>query len=147
MKFCVIMAEVTKRGIKTVMKYVLIVVMMFGTVVWSQAQSNKKKNKKAETDQFQGAPSSRDPGTSSNIFKGERKRVKSNSNQKYGGLEAKALDEYKQLKKANAKKYRKIEKMKDKPQYSDPSYFGHKRKPKKRPVGKRKFCKECGIVH
>lgn len=48
---------------------------------------------------------------------------------------------------ANAKRYKKEAKMAEKPQYSDPSYFGHKKKPKKRPVGKRKFCKECGIVH
>lgn len=34
-----------------------------------------------------------------------------------------------------------------KPQYSNPAYFGHKKKPKKRKRGKRKFCKECGIVH
>ena len=35
----------------------------------------------------------------------------------------------------------------EKPQYSDPSYFGHKKKPKKRPPGKKKFCKECGMYH
>ncbi|MGB0521956.1 MAG: hypothetical protein ACPGJS_03300 [Flammeovirgaceae bacterium] len=34
-----------------------------------------------------------------------------------------------------------------KPQYANPMYFGHKKKPKKRKKGKRKFCKECGIVH
>ncbi|MDH3708664.1 MAG: hypothetical protein OER04_02185 [Cyclobacteriaceae bacterium] len=129
------------------MKYVLLVVVMLGTYSWGQAQSNKKKKKSETQQQIQAAPSSRDPGSSSNIFKGERKRVKSNSKNKYGGLEAKAIQDYQQLKKANAKKYRKIERIKDKPQYSDPSYFGHKRKPKKRPVGKRKLCKECGIVH
>jgi hypothetical protein len=41
----------------------------------------------------------------------------------------------------------KIEKKMQKPQYTDPSYFGHKRKPKKRPNGKKKFCKECGLTH
>jgi hypothetical protein len=39
------------------------------------------------------------------------------------------------------------EEMKTNPQYADKMYFGHKRPPKKRPVGKRKLCKECGIVH
>jgi len=34
-----------------------------------------------------------------------------------------------------------------KPQYSDPSYFGHKKKPKKRPPDKKKYCKECGLYH
>ena len=55
--------------------------------------------------------------------------------------------EYEERMIANAKKYKKIARLMKKPQYSDPSYFGHKRKPKKRAVGKRKYCKECEIVH
>lgn len=55
--------------------------------------------------------------------------------------------EYQDRMKANLKKYKVMTKEMAKPQYSDPSYFGHKRKPKKRAVGKRKFCKECEIVH
>ncbi|MEN7550247.1 hypothetical protein AAG747_20175 [Rapidithrix thailandica] len=42
---------------------------------------------------------------------------------------------------------RKRAKQMDKPQYSNPMYFGHKKKPKKRPLGKQKLCKECGIRH
>jgi uncharacterized protein HemX len=42
---------------------------------------------------------------------------------------------------------RKNEKLSQKPQYSDPSYFGHKRPPKKRKAGKLKYCRECGIRH
>ncbi len=42
---------------------------------------------------------------------------------------------------------KKKERAMKKPQYSDPSYFGHKRKPKKRPPGKKKYCKECGLYH
>ena len=57
------------------------------------------------------------------------------------------VDEYEELQKANKKKYRKMAKGMQKPQYSDPTYFGHKRPPKKRKLGKRKFCKECGMVH
>jgi hypothetical protein len=41
----------------------------------------------------------------------------------------------------------KEEKLADKPRYKDPTYFGHKKKPKKRPVGKQKFCKTCKIKH
>ena len=55
--------------------------------------------------------------------------------------------EYQKRMKANVKKRDAIARQMEKPQYSDPLYFGHKRKPKKRPVGKRKFCKECEIVH
>jgi ABC-type oligopeptide transport system ATPase subunit len=55
--------------------------------------------------------------------------------------------EYQKRMKANVKKHKVIARKMKKPQYSDPSYFGHKRKPKKREVGKRKYCKECEIVH
>ena len=55
--------------------------------------------------------------------------------------------EYENRMKANVKKYKVMARKMKKPQYSDPSYFGHKRKPKKRAVGKRKFCRECEIVH
>jgi len=57
------------------------------------------------------------------------------------------VEEHHQLMKANAKKNEKIAKEMEKPQYSDPTYFGHKKEPKKRPPGKKKFCKECGLVH
>lgn len=56
-------------------------------------------------------------------------------------------EEYEELMKENAKRAKKRRKEMQKPQYSDPMYFGHKNKPKKRKLGKRKFCKECGIVH
>ena len=46
-----------------------------------------------------------------------------------------------------AKDKKKSVKILKKPQYSDKSYFGHKRPPKKRPLAKRKLCKACGIVH
>ena len=39
------------------------------------------------------------------------------------------------------------EKASKKPQYTNPLYFGHKKPPKKRPPGKKKFCKECGLWH
>lgn len=55
--------------------------------------------------------------------------------------------EYEKRMRANVRKHKVMARKMQKPQYSDPMYFGHKHKPKKRPVGKRKFCKECGIVH
>lgn len=47
----------------------------------------------------------------------------------------------------SARQLRREERMKKKPQYSDPMYFGHKKPPKKRPPGKQKFCKVCGMRH
>ena len=55
--------------------------------------------------------------------------------------------EYEERMVANVKKYEKLARIAKKPQYADHSYFGHKRKPKKRAVGKRKLCRECEIVH
>lgn len=72
------------------------------------------------------------------------KKAKRKSNYK---SQADLVEEYEDRMEANAKRYKKEAKLAEKPQYSDPSYFGHKKKPKKRPVGKRKFCKECKIVH
>ena len=57
------------------------------------------------------------------------------------------VEEYKNRMEANVKEHKKMARIMEKPQYSDPSFFGHKRKPKKRAPGKRKFCKECKIVH
>lgn len=59
----------------------------------------------------------------------------------------KKVDEFDERMKDNVKKKRKMAKEMEKPQYSDPSYFGHKKKPKKRKPGKRKYCKECKMVH
>ena len=126
-----------------VMRYALLILVLMASVTLAHSQSKKKKkNKKQETQIQDQYPSSRDPGSSDNLFRGQRKFSKSSNS-----LEAKAVQEYQQRMKQNARKYNKIERQKDKPRYSDPSYFGHKKKPKKRPVGKRKFCKECGIVH
>lgn len=57
------------------------------------------------------------------------------------------MDEHEARMKAVVKDHRKAEKEMLKPQYSDPTYFGHKRKPKKHKPGKMKFCKECEIRH
>lgn len=80
---------------------------------------------------------------SSRIFSTKKKASKKAYNQQYD----QSIKDYEKLMKANKKKYRKMAKGMEKPQYSDPTYFGHKKKPKKRPKGKRKFCDECGIVH
>ena len=57
------------------------------------------------------------------------------------------VEEYYVRMEANSKRYKKLEKDMRKPQFSNPEYFGHKHPPKKRPPGKKKFCKECQLVH
>ncbi len=46
-----------------------------------------------------------------------------------------------------AKERRKAARLADKPEYNNPIYFGHKKPPIKRPPGKQRFCKECGMKH
>ena len=69
------------------------------------------------------------------------------SKKTFNRTEEQGMKEYEALMKENKKKYKKIAKGMEEPQYSDPMYFGHKKRPKKRKPGNRKFCKECGIVH
>lgn len=53
---------------------------------------------------------------------------------------------YDQRKAVNKKK-EKAQRILDDPQYANPTYFGHKRPPKKRKPEDMKFCKVCGIRH
>ena len=46
-----------------------------------------------------------------------------------------------------AKEKQRLLKILSKRQFSDPTYFGHKRKPKRRVPHKMKFCHECHIRH
>lgn len=73
----------------------------------------------------------------------KKKRLRKSKKLTYG----KAVNDYRLRMQAVAKRNARQEKLARKPRYSDPTYFGHKRPPKKRPVGKRKLCKECMIVH
>jgi len=72
----------------------------------------------------------------------EHKRSKKSS-----GVTYNAQKEYDDRMAARAKTYRYNERMLMKPQYANPAYFGHKRKPKRHAPGKIKYCKECGIRH
>jgi hypothetical protein len=96
------------------------------------------------------AQSTRDPGVKPQapVYQAEPKKKTGKRKTPTGrvsGVETQA--EFQARMKAVAKEMAKRDRMMSKPQYSDPSYFGHKRPPKKRPVGKRKFCKECEMVH
>ena len=53
---------------------------------------------------------------------------------------------YQRVEQAARDKQRILKKL-SKPQFSDPSYFGHKRKPKKRPPHRMRYCSECHIRH
>lgn len=110
----------------------------------ASCQTSKKPALNHQDSSYGQAPNSRTSASSTNASSGSRKVA---SKPAFARTEADARQEFEERMKANAKKYEEQAKLAEKPQYSDPSYFGHKKKPKKRPVGKRKLCKECGIVH
>lgn len=96
--------------------------------------------KKKKESQSAAQPSSVDPYYPKQNL--EPKKKKPSGKITYNARD-KFYDRMEQVARAN----RKAEKELQKPQYSDPSYFGHKRPPKRRPPGKLKYCKECGIRH
>jgi hypothetical protein len=116
---------------------------------WAQKKGNKKNSQGTLYNPY--TPEQQPTTLSPNTPQAPRQAPKAKSSKKSTGLLAKKElspeQEYRLRMEKVAEQRRKQEKEMRKPQYSDPSYFGHKKKPKIRPVGKRKFCHECGIVH
>lgn len=113
------------------------VVMLAGS---SGLQAQSEKNKEGETN---GQPSSLSPYHSEKSKQTTRASKKRSARKITYDARDKFYDRIEQVAKDN----RKAEKELQKPQYSDPSYFGHKNPPKRRPAGKLKYCKECGLRH
>lgn len=109
------------------------------------SQSGKKKATAPDNTQ-QNAPSSVNPYAQQDQFSTGNKSAKKGSS-KSTKVTYNAERTYYERVETVAKTRRKNEKLAQKPQYSDPLYFGHKKIPKKNPPNKMKFCKECGIRH
>lgn len=119
------------------LKVFLFVSMTFLTFE-SQAQFWHSKKRKEQREA--GVPTSLDPVSQKEQVPKEAR--KSSKGPTYGLEQA-----YYDRMEAVQKERRKSERMMEKPQYSDPMYFGHKRPPKKRKASKMRFCKVCGIRH
>ena len=100
-----------------------------------------KKGKKKEQTLQSAQPNSLNPSYQAEVY--APKRAKSRK----GGISYDARQNYYRRQELVAKEKRKAEREMLKPQYSDPSYFGHKRPPKRNRPGKLRYCKECGIRH
>lgn len=129
------------------MRIVFLIVFMCGafSVTESHAQFWKKKEKGQKERAYSTDISSEKPNTAS-----EPKLL--SSNMRFGKSKfptaAEGIKRAQDLQASNAKKNAKIAKeLETNPRYNDPSYFGHKHKPKKHRPGKKKFCKECGMTH
>jgi cell division protein FtsN len=116
----------------------LLLLLIVCTTTFSYAQSKKKKAKRVDNASTQS--NSLAPYYPKESFEPKKKK-------RSGKVTYTARDKFYDRVEELEKEQKKYEKMMKKPQYSDPSYFGHKRPPKRRPPGKMKFCKECRIRH
>jgi len=107
-----------------------------------EAQSRKQKKGTTAKVQENGMPTSVEPN-----YPQKQYAPKKSSRKKGAGPTYESEQEYYQRMAQLNKTKRKNERMLETPQYIDPTYFGHKRPPKKRPPGKMKYCKECGLRH
>jgi hypothetical protein len=122
--------------------YLRVILVVFLAFVSLESYAQFWKNKKrAEKEADVRQPTSLDPSYAKKEYVPRASR-KSTKGPTYG-LEEEFFERMEDLEKTR----RKNERMLEKPQYSDPLYFGHKRPPKKRKPSKMKFCKECGIRH
>jgi hypothetical protein len=119
----------------------ILVLILLTTTVYGQSSKKKNKRSAKATEQSSPAPNTLDPNAEERYVPKKAKKKPSK------GATYESEQEYYDRMAALEKTRRKNERMLDKPQYSDPSYFGHKRPPKKRPPGKMKYCKVCGLRH
>ena len=137
------------------MRFRFIILLSFFTfffaVANAQSKKERKKSKEEQVDINKLKNTSRFPAAESNIQKAAKSKKFKKERKGFAAWFKKSLDnkvdEFHERMEQNAKRDKKMRRKMDHPQYSDFSYFGHKKKPKIRPVGKKKFCKECGIKH
>ena len=121
----------------------LIILFAYSSQTFGQTDKKKATSQSDLSNSFEPYSSSERSFAEKEVKKSKRANFRKAY---FKSLDQKKIDFQKRMV-ANAKYKKKVAKEMKKPQYSNPLYFGHKRKPKKRPVGKRKLCKECGIVH
>ncbi|ELR71234.1 hypothetical protein C900_02849 [Fulvivirga imtechensis AK7] len=127
---------------------IIILLCCCGVTFNANAQKEKKKKKTSKAEQVDRSNAFEPHVPEKAMAPAKTKRSKKQSfRARYNKNLDKKKEEFQKRMEANAKAYKKMQRQMEKPQYSDPMYFGHKKKPKKRPPGKRKFCHECGIVH
>ena len=124
------------------MKLRLICLCFILAVLATQSQAQSKRKKKSKSKQENAT--SVDPSfPQEGQYQPKAKKV----SRKNRGITHNAQDNFYEQRKRVSKDKRKAELELSKPQNSNPLYFGHKRPPKKRPPGKMKYCKTCGLKH
>lgn len=125
----------------------LLSILLTVVTLTSYGQLSRKEKKAARRGTAVDQPTTRDPASQSEEDFIAPKVKDHKQKRKSGGVTYNAQKEYEERMAARAKTYRYNERMLMKPQYANPAYFGHKRKPKRHAPGKIRYCKECGIRH
>lgn len=125
---------------------ILLAIILIAFTTASYAQLTRKEKKAARRGTAVDEPTTLSPGSEGGIVVAPEKSSR-HKEKKFKGVTHNAQKEYEERMDARAKTYRKNERMLMTPQYSNPAYFGHKHKPKRRSPNRMKFCKECGIRH
>lgn len=118
----------------------IIIITLVAITASTFAQSRKNKKRKGTKTEQSNQPTTLNPLP-------EKEYAPKASRKSSKGPTYESEREYYQRMEQLEKTRRKNEKLMQKPQHSDPSYFGHKRPPKKRKAGQLKYCRECGIRH
>lgn len=125
----------------------LLISILFTLVALSSyGQLTRKEKKAARRGTAVDQPTTLNPGAEGMDFVAPKIKEQKHR-KKSSGITYNAQKEYEDRMSARAKTYRYNERMLMKPQYANPAYFGHKRKPKRHAPGKIRYCKECGIRH
>jgi hypothetical protein len=116
------------------MKYLVFLIFSFSIVAGAHAQSTRDVQ----------AP--RPPAPQYQSYKKESK-IKNFIGRFKIKKEVNEVEEFRERVNESYKEKAKEEKKADKPRFKDPTYFGHRKPPKKRPPGKQKYCKQCQMRH
>ena len=135
------------KAIITILFLGLFTICSFQQAAFAQKKAKEKKDKKSKTTQPEPSQMSKEMyilSTRSGDVEAQTAQI-AQMRKKKGKISI--AESRNQFVKQRRKERKKLMEELKKPQYRDPSFFGHKKKPKKRPVGKQKLCKECGIYH
>ena len=124
----------------------LLSILLTAIALTSYGQLSRKEKKAARKGTAVDQPTTLNPAADDADFEAPAVKMRKEKKKK-SGITYNAQKEYDDRMAARAKTYRYNERMLMKPQYANPTYFGHKRKPKRHAAGKLKYCKECGIRH
>lgn len=123
----------------------LITSLMAGMMLFFNLEGQAQNSRDVET--RRRFPTNLQNHESSSKKKISKRKAKKKLEKTYAAYFNRKVTEYEERMVANVKRNNKMAKEMNKERHRDPSYFGHKKPPKKRANGKKRKCKECHMWH